>query len=259
MLSDNKYIWWRIAAFCCDNEEEQNEIDKMRKELFSVCKQWRNDFKIHQWVNPTLAYCKAIRSRNFRLANVVWDFCGDCIDCRSEKVVEAVFEHGQLLHVNRIVERDDFEPSCCDNLAICCASTDGLDRVVRLLLQDAKVDPSAQHNFSIRYASYFGHAAVVTLLLQDHRVDPSAGYDSSIRYSSAYGHADVVELLLQDPRVDPSAYNDFSICEASKNGHADVVKLLLRHPKVDPTARQNSAVEQAIANGHTEVLRLLLR
>ena len=43
---------------------------------------------------------------------------------------------------------------------------------------------------------------VVKLLLQDKRVNPSADYNDAIREAAKYGHAEVVNLLLSDERVD---------------------------------------------------------
>jgi len=42
--------------------------------------------------------------------------------------------------------------------------------VVKLLLQDERVDPSDNNNWAIQMASKNGHIEVVKLLLQDKRV-----------------------------------------------------------------------------------------
>src|SRR3972149_2705194 len=73
--------------------------------------------------------------------------------------------------------------------------------VVKLLLQDTRVDPSDQNNAAILLASGSGHIEVVKLLLQDTRVDPSDQNNLAFRWASQKGYVKIVELLLQDPRV----------------------------------------------------------
>ncbi len=58
-------------------------------------------------------------------------------------------------------------PSAQDNIAMCVASQNGYDAIVRLLLKTPRVDPSARDNFAIWSASEYGHLEVVRLLLED--------------------------------------------------------------------------------------------
>jgi ankyrin repeat protein len=109
---------------------------------------------------------------------------------------------------------------------------------------------------AIRFASGYGNVEVVKLLLNDPRVDPSAHDNYAIRWASRNGHVEVVKLLLNDPRVDPSADNNCAIRWASRNGHVEVVKLLLNYPRVDPSAYNNDAMRCAPENGHAEVVKL---
>ena len=71
-------------------------------------------------------------------------------------------------------------------------------------------------------ACKYNHIEIVKLLLQDPRVDPCDKYNITII---------VVKLLLQDSRVDPSDHNNLAIRWASQNGHIEVVKLLLQDPR----------------------------
>jgi len=112
-------------------------------------------------------------------------------------------------------------------------------------------------NDAIKWASENGHHKVVKILLQDKRVDPSADDNCAIKWASDNGHHKVVKLLLQDKRVDPSAGDNYAIRFASENGHHEVVKLLLQHSKVDPSAEDNYAIRYASEYGHHEVVKLL--
>ena len=70
-------------------------------------------------------------------------------------------------------------------------------------------------------ASRFGHLDVVRVLLQNHRVDPSAKNNDALRLASKNGHVDVVELLRQNDRVtvgDPTVNDNRAI---PRNVHPD--------------------------------------
>lgn len=59
-------------------------------------------------------------------------------------------------------------------------------------------------------AAQNGHLSIVKLLLNDPRVDPTAEDNYPLRKSAANGHIKVVEELLKDPRVDPSCNNFYA-------------------------------------------------
>ncbi len=60
---------------------------------------------------------------------------------------------------------------------------------------------------AISLASEYDHVEVVKLLLNDPRVDPSTDDNAAIRFASNYGRVEVVKLLVNDPRVDQSGVN----------------------------------------------------
>ena len=90
---------------------------------------------------------------------------------------------------------------------------------IQLLSLKIRVNPAADENNAIRWASQNGHLEVVKILLQDPRVDPGifqnwllydkigrgAKDNNPIRVASQMGHLEIVKLLMKDPRVDPSA------------------------------------------------------
>jgi ankyrin repeat protein len=74
---------------------------------------------------------------------------------------------------------------------------------------------------------------IIKLLLDDPRVDPSDNSDTCIQYASESGNFEIVWLLLSDPRVNPGANNNYAIKCANKNGHTKIVDLLSSDPRVD--------------------------
>lgn len=110
----------------------------------------------------------------------------------------------------------------------------------------------------IELASREGHVEIVKLLLEDPRVDPSIDHNTPIEYASYSGHSEVVKLLLSDPRVDPSDRDNFIISHTCKRGHLEVIKLLLEDPRVDPSDRDNSPIEAGVIRGYYEIVKLLI-
>lgn len=142
------------------------------------------------------------------------------------------------------------------NMALEKAAIFGQTRIVSLLLLHA--DPNYDRNSPLRYACQYGHIDIVRVFLQDNRVDPSDGNNVSIAVAVSNGHIDVVELLLQDSRVDPADCTNDAIQQASNQGHLEIVKLLMADCRVNPADWKNYAIQQASINGHIEVVKQLL-
>ena len=140
------------------------------------------------------------------------------------------------------------------NKALICASENGHDEVVKLLLK-AGADPTVRDNYAIRWASERGHIEVVKLLLSA-GADLTARDNLAIIYASENGHIDIIKLLLS-AGADPVAQDNLAIKCASQNGHVEVIKLLLEIG-ADPAAEDNLAIKCASHNGHVEVIKLLL-
>ena len=105
---------------------------------------------------------------------------------------------------------------------------------IRLLLADPNVDPSFPigNGYAILDASENGYFEIVKLLLNDKRINPAIGYNYAISGSSKNGHIEIVKLLLNDKRVDPSQGHSYTIRQAHANGHKNVVELLWKDNRV---------------------------
>src|SRR5438034_1049260 len=68
---------------------------------------------------------------------------------------------------------------------------------IKLLLGDDRID----YNDAFDRASLSGHQEVVKLLLQDQRINPSSNDNYAIKHASKNGHLEIVKILLQDQRV----------------------------------------------------------
>ncbi|KAI8896614.1 hypothetical protein BC833DRAFT_629827 [Globomyces pollinis-pini] len=124
--------------------------------------------------------------------------------------------------------------------------------IVRVLLEDTRLNPNANDNWAITMASMTGLTEIVQKLLNDKRVDPSARDNYAIIFGSEYGRTGIVHMLLQDERVDPSADDNYPVRIASKSGYIEII--LLSDKRVDPTTDHNYAFRSACKNGHTEIM-----
>ena len=90
---------------------------------------------------------------------------------------------------------------------------DGNTEMVRILLRASSFVNTSCYLDTIQWASKYGRPEIVKLFLNDPRLDPSNDDNRAIQYASYCGHAEVVRLLLNDLRVDPSVNNNFAIRE----------------------------------------------
>lgn len=75
--------------------------------------------------------------------------------------------------------------------------------IIRLLLEDSRIDPSIDDNSLIVDASTAESPEIVDLLLKDPSVDPSVNDNRPVRLATFYGNWKVVDRLLKDKRVVP--------------------------------------------------------
>jgi ankyrin repeat protein len=177
---------------------------------------------------------------------------------RNNQAIHEASRNGHLEIVKLLMNDSRVDPSGGCNIAIYDACSNGHTAVVSLLLSDKRVDPSDQHNRAIHAACQKGYAEIAKLLLRDSRTDPSDNNNGAFRHACRNGHVDIVRLLMNDKRVDPSAEQNEGICQTSRNGHFETVKVLLTDMRVSPSAMKNVAIRQASRNGHFETVKLLL-
>ena len=147
----------------------------------------------------------------------------------------------------------------------------GHSEIVKLLLQDSRVNPGTCSNYALRVASELGHLEVVKILLLDSRVNPTAYANAAIKVASERGHSEIVKLLI--PRTDLSHITSGKILNLAKeisnenmekfklairNGDLDMVKILLLDNQFDPSYDSNHAIRVASKQGHMEIVKILL-
>lgn len=129
----------------------------------------------------------------------------------------------------------------------------GRQSVVKLMLEDKRVDPSLAREDGwtpIMIAARRGNLSMVSWLLKDQRVDPNMRKSTeklnALMLASYYGHTNVVQILLNDKRVDhklkdANGYTARQIAE--KQNHKVILSLLPKDvpsQATTPTPSQNS-------------------
>lgn len=194
---------------------------------------------------------------------VVKDFRKDQTDNATEilnEIFKVLVTGGKHLSVIKLLledERVDVAAGC--NWAIRHSSYSGQTEIVKLLLTNDKVDPSDCYNCAIEQACLNGHIEIVTMLLESGKVDPSDNNNYCIRVSGNYHK--IMELLLKDERVDPSVDDCYVVKAACSNNRIDILKLLISHEginKFNLSFDNNYLINYAIDNEHNDLVKLLI-
>lgn len=150
-------------------------------------------------------------------------------------------------------------PAADNNIAIRRASRAGHVEIVKLLLQDKRVDPSANSSEAISDAIKIGNMEIVNLLLQDERVNPSADENEGMFWAIENGYKEFVKILLQNKRFDPSVKDNKVIYQAIRCNCLEIVKLTLQDPRVDPRDKNCKIIHLAFTKDNKEVIELFLQ
>lgn len=103
--------------------------------------------------------------------------------------------------------------------------------MVKQALKDG-ADPSFDSNKSLEIATHGGNLEIVKLLLNDKRVDPKGFNNRPLDYACLKGHIDIVKELLKYKNVDPSEHNCNSIDLAYRYKQKDIVELLMKDYRI---------------------------
>ena len=117
--------------------------------------------------------------------------------------------------------------------------------------QHTSVEEMDPYRNSVEFAVGHKHLEIVKLLLEDGRLDPSIHDNQAIRLAVRDGNFEMVELLLKDPwkRVDLSKDRNQCLEWACERGNPDIVELLLKEP-VNPADFGGHSIILAVQRGH---------
>ena len=144
---------------------------------------------------------------------------------------------GDVTRVEELLADSRVNPSCWNNEALLCSIRQGknAESVVRLILDDGRVDPTEPENAPLFFAMFQRDGAVLRELLEDKRVSAALIHLSFFDYAFVSGNVNVVRVLLDKYLVDDQRLHIHRLHMAVAFGHVEVVRLLL----VDIHARFN--------------------
>lgn len=103
----------------------------------------------------------------------------------------------------------------------------GHKETFQLLLE--YINPKQKQNHAIRWASRYGRFDIVKLLLQDDRVDPAARNNEAIRWACKNENVSTTRILLDSGKIDASVNNNEAL-RFSEN--LEIINMLLDDHKV---------------------------
>lgn len=89
-----------------------------------------------------------------------------------------------------------------------------------------KNDELKIHPNCLLWAIHEGHIEIVKLLLQDYRVNPTYEDNLAIRLACDNGYTEIVKLLLTFPTVNPKVDDNYCIRIAREEGFEEIINLL---------------------------------
>lgn len=152
--------------------------------------------------------------------------------------------YGTLEQVNHLLVNapiwfDPFENSAS---ALVCACRNNRIDIVKRLLQEKR--PFSTHTsgwyyikpkHAITVAANNGYNEIVRLLLQDGRIDPAVNQCTALARACRHNHINTVILLLADERIDPSSRHNAALDIALKKQNFEIAKLLVQDNRVRST------------------------
>ena len=137
-----------------------------------------------------------------------------------------------------------------NDLLYFCINHDYIELVEFLL---KKVDPS---NLDIYPAIQIGDKRMVKILLEDGRMDPS---ESEVLCTAVQkNNVEIVKMLLDDPRV---IADDEALYVAYQYNNPKIFELILKEPTIDPTGDDNSIIDNVFdkIDHYKEIAKLLIK
>lgn len=102
-------------------------------------------------------------------------------------------------------------------------------------------------------ACVYGYIRIVRVFLEDGRVDPRMQAQAPFNAAAYNGHVEIIRALLQDGRSDPAYRNNMAVSVATQRGHDDVLRVLVNHPRV--TVSVDDAMRFRVMKGNTDMTR----
>lgn len=181
--------------------------------------------------------------------------CGVDPTIKNNTALKSACEHGHLELVKMLLQDKRVNPSANNNEALNSAISADCLKIVELFLKDKRI----QINHSvIIIALHSYNDKIVKMLLKNCKINLSDDNNYIIKYAASENLIETVKFLLEKSEVDPTVEDNYPFRMACRKGRLEVVKILLQDPRIDPSADDNYAFRWSSRYGHIEIVKLLL-
>lgn len=176
MVKLNEDCWSYIFG-CCNYDDIKN--------IVLICKKFNEIIKTNKYI-----YYLSKNNKN----NLLKTVCNNYID---NNILNLSINY---INIIKLLLKYGADPTYDWNILIITFCIKGNIELVKLLLENSRVDPSIYNNYCIMMASERGHTEIVKILLKDNRVNPAIKNNYPIKTAKMYGHQEIVNLLIEDGR-----------------------------------------------------------
>jgi len=141
----------------------------------------------------------------------------------------------------KLLKDKKLDPSQKNSIMVVWSVGHAREKVTATLLKDKRIDFDSEKESiaeAVAVAIARGNTTILKMLLNDKRIDPSGDFNRPIKVACQFGNEEAVMLLLGDSRVDASesdattGQENFALYQAIDNGHLNIVPMLLNDKKV---------------------------
>lgn len=151
--------------------------------------------------------------------------------------------------VQLLLQRPEIDPAFNNNEALLLAlmqSREGVNmyEINNLLIESERIGKEDLYKHDT-YISRLHDNRIIKLLLQDPRVNPTIPNNKAFTFACTTGNIEIVRILLKDPRVNPSDNNNFALTMVSTKMYKDgffkqsvlslIFDLIRKDPRYVPT------------------------
>ena len=154
----------------------------------------------------------------------------------------------------KLLLKDNRVNGCC---ALYCASSAGNHQIVKYILNNVYTRLTELEN-ALTIASKNNYPEVVKLLLNDPRIDPSADNQCAVKQASNGEYIEVLKLLLKDHRVDPHIYKNAVIHAVIRSNDLKAIKILLNNNQINVSQEGQYLFDLSLQYNNVEAIKLLL-
>ncbi len=172
----------------------------------------------------------------------------------------AFCEHGRIDGVIRGLKDPKVNPDY-NGAAICRAAENDKIEVVKLLLQDPRINPFTSNNYVLKIAIAYNNIEIVKLILN--KFDINLKSDDFVIEAVIYNRDEILDIFLtydKDINVNESnnLFHSCAVEEAVKRDNYDVLYVMFKHNKIDLRKYGTHIFKHAACNNHYKLVEDLL-